>query len=51
MYGDAASSGGLAFVPFTGCLMRVMDRQIDILTLAAGFSLAGGEAVMEEDSK
>lgn len=29
----------------------VMDRQIDILTLAAGFSLPGGEAVMEEDSK
>lgn len=44
-------SSVFGFVCFTGWLTVVMDRQIDILTLATGFSLPGGAAVMEEDSK
>lgn len=34
-----------------GWLTVVMDREIDILTLATAFSLPGGATVMEEDCK
>ncbi len=44
-------SSVFGFVCFTGWLTVVMDRQIDILTLATVFSLAGGATVMEEDCK